>query len=84
MTFVEFRHLLCSKFASLVDETPRFGGLNGGPLKSDDMPKIEQTIRDDFDHFDDVYLRGDGNWLMRQRTGRLCEEIVRHVLYKDR
>jgi hypothetical protein len=51
-------------------------------ISAHDMPVVERIIRDDFDHFDDVYLRGEENWLMRQRTGRLCEEIVRHVLRK--
>lgn len=45
-----------------------------------DEPILEQIIREDFDHFNDVYLRGDGNSLMRQRTARLCEAIVQHVL----
>lgn len=45
-----------------------------------DEPDIEQLIREDFDRFTDIYLPGQGNRLMRRRTERLCEEIVRHVL----
>jgi hypothetical protein len=54
--------------------------MNLDPDDDDDKSRVERLIRDDFDHFDDVYLRGDANWLLRQRTFRLCEDVVRHVL----
>jgi hypothetical protein len=58
---------------------PRFGGDNGGPLVADVTDPLEREIREAFDHFDNVFLRGHENWLNRQRTGRLCEDIVRIV-----
>jgi hypothetical protein len=57
--------------------SPRYGGPNGGPLKATITDPVEREIREAFDHFDDVYLRGKDHWLTRQRTGRLCEDIIR-------
>ena len=55
---------------------PRYGGVNDGPLVSSVTDPLERRIREAFDHFDEVCLPGPGNWLARQRTGRLCEEMV--------
>jgi hypothetical protein len=62
-----------------VDDRPRYGGVNGGPLVSDVTDPVERMIRETFDQFDDVYLRGKKNWLARQCTGRLCEDIIRKL-----
>lgn len=49
--------------------------------KSDpEQIRVERIIRDEFDHFDDAYLIGGEHRLMRLRTNRLCEDIVRTVL----
>jgi hypothetical protein len=49
---------------------------------NDDMPTVERLVREDFHHFNDIYLKDDS--LMRFRTERLCEEIVRHVLSESK
>ena len=51
---------------------------------------MERDIRSAFDKFEDIYLREsawvDGGistnvmWLLRQRIGRLCEDVVRVAL----
>ena len=64
----------------MAGDGPRYGGLNGGPLISSEMTDIERRIREQIDHFDEVYLSGPDNWLMRQRPGRLCENIRDAVL----
>jgi hypothetical protein len=65
----------------VVELGPRYGGVNGGLLVSSVTSPVEHAIREAFDQFDSCYLPGRDNWLMRQRTGRLCEDVIRHVEY---